>query len=650
MTTGSGSLSFETLSESLQKSVVRVLVGNTVGTGYVIAKDLVLTCRHVVAPLAVDGKVKLATRTAVLDGHVENVYPPMTELQESGVSRYPDLAILRIDDANEIPAVILDDNPVVFGEALTTFGWAADSQVPGQAKRLIVASPMDTTENGEVYVRVNQEAVVPGMSGSPVCNAEGLVCGYLRLTRGAQTTLGGWVVPFSAIISTGLAPDLAGPYNSPGPAASRWADMLTAARLRARGRGRNGELLERTVQPARVDIALAWTAREPLACWTVTALGHQDCSAEVTEAQLGAGVFDAVNHWSRRHTVPTRSDIEVLGRLLGRAILADPVNRLVVDAVATSRPLVRICMDGDNDLGDVPWEFAYSDNMPLSTREELVMSRFVSVPLDPNDPPAATERLEVLLMLVGPQRSHQPGLDHTLTAESMANSLGLGLDRYARLEVEILNEPSLGDVEDALRDKRWDVVHYIGPAGDGSNGLNFAYGYADEFGVREGINASDLSEVARLVRGGGARMLIVQQLVDAAAWTGWNPPSSAILRNSLGGRLQAIVMAQHRASRPHVTMFSDALYAALDRGDAAEFAVQHARRKLFQSPPENDYTAFGSVTVITGSAGNVRMLTAASRHQPARISQSPRPQASQPIAPEKLRYDAAERRRRVSPT
>lgn len=620
MTTIANPLPFETLSEALRNSVVQVRAGNSRGTGFVVAKDLVLTCRHVVAAIPLGGTVMLIAHAGdELRGHVRSVYPQTADLQAGGVSPYPDLALLDVEERNDLPAVVLDATKVTFGEQLTSFGWAADSQVPGQATQFQVASPNDISDTGEAYIRVHEEAVVPGMSGAPVCNSVGLVCGYLRLTRGAQTTLGGWVVPFSSVIPNGLAPGLQAAFEDPGPAAAGWARMITAVHLLDRGRDRGGDLIRRSTAPTKIDIVLARTPGQPVASWTVRALDCDGCDAEVTELDLGAGVFEAVNHWSRRHTLPSKTDVEILGTLLGRAILPTPVSQLVAAQVAEGRPLIRIRMDDDEDLGDVPWEFARTCKGPLAARDDLVLSRFVDVEADPNSPSVATDTLNILVVIVSAQRSRDIYRDPDMTARVLATSVERELRRYRRMNVASLCEPSLDDFEQKLAEQRWDLVHYVGPFADRPNLLNFAYGAEDENGTREDVEGTELSYVAGLVRESGARMLVLQRLIDAMVWTGSNPPARATVRKAFGSRLQAIVIAEHQAERSHVMRFNEALYAALDRGEAAETAVQHARRQLFRSPPirsyatrgsaVTDYAAFGMVTVTTSRNGNVAMLT-----------------------------------------
>ena len=552
-------------------------------------------------------------------GHVRSVYPQNADLLLNGVSPYPDLALLELDETNGLPAVVLDSTAVDFDEKLTCFGWAADSQVPGQAKRFVVASPNDMDAEGQAYVRVNEESVVPGMSGAPVCNSAGLVCGYLRLTRGAQTTLGGWVVPFSSVIPSSLAPGLQAAFEDPGPAAAGWARMITSVHLLERGRDRGGDLIRRSTAPPKIDIALARQPGQPVATWTVRALDQANCQAEVTELDLGAGVFEAVNHWSRRHTVPSKFDVQILGTLLGRAILPPPVEQLVADQVAEGRPLVRIRMDDDEDLCDVPWEFARTRQGPLSAREDMVLSRFVDIDVDPNDRPVATDTLNILVVIVSAQHGRRMDRNPELTARAVADSMRRDLKRHRRMNVQFLDEPDLDDFERMLGGQRWDLVHYVGPFAAGPDQLNFAYGSADDTGTREDILTAELSYVARLVRDSGARMLVLQRLIDTTVWTGSNPPARETVRKALGGRLQALVIAEHQAERSYIMRFNEPLYAALHRGEGAEAAVQHARRQLFRAPPTRgypsmgntnaDYAAFGMVTVTTGRSGNVAMLT-----------------------------------------
>jgi hypothetical protein len=611
-------LDWSVLLAELRRSVVKVAAGNrTVGTGFAITHDVVLTCRHVVGGLRAGEPVTVYLPAAdggldtknPLKAVVDQALPEPVGPYPGGRTPEPDLALLRLDEPGLLQAVVLDDSPVRLGASMGSFGWADDSAVGGQ-ERVFTVTGSDENERGDRFIRVGGENLVGGLSGSPVIDDDGFVRGYVRISRAKDSPLGGWVVPVRQVL--GQSETLAGIFRAPGPSIGRWPRLMTAERLRSRKRTPAGERSDAAARPAVISLAIrpvgAGAGR-----WQVAATGPATLTVSRQERNLGRGVFEALTSWSRRHPTPDKAEIANISGLLGQALLPTEVSNLVERHAAGSpgNPVVRVAY-GEQTLDQAPWEYAATalDGVPLAARENLVMSRWVQVPTVPLPP---TPRIKILVVVLG-VRGHDGWLGRRdLSAAALDRAATIAGDRF---DPEVLQEPDLAELESRL-DERWDVVHFIGPAASRADLLTVGSGPRDRHGAREGTEPITLQGEVRRLQDCEARAVINEQLVDSDVWSVPTPPDWQGLRATLGGSLSALVFAEHRAHEALVTRFTSTFYAAVDRGSSVEAAVQQARASLHAQPIElspgvKDYGGFGTVTVYTGSEAGVPLLTARS--------------------------------------
>jgi S1-C subfamily serine protease len=156
------------------------------GTGFfVTVKDLV-TCRHV---------IDNATEIEIYD-HFGNKYM-VSEAPVVGDNF--DLAWIKLEPAadTEVPIALLGTIADI-GDKLYSFGYPEDN--PGESATFEIEGP-----TGDIPPRIKFKAgqVKPGMSGSPLLNMRtGAVCAVLISTRGRQSSLGGYGVPVSTMLSS----------------------------------------------------------------------------------------------------------------------------------------------------------------------------------------------------------------------------------------------------------------------------------------------------------------------------------------------------------------------------------------------------------------------------------------------------------------
>lgn len=596
------------LEELLFRAVVRVSVGPAQGSGFVVAPGRVLTARHVVER-ALTGEVLTVTDSA-------GVASPASVTEHRGPG-WPDLALLAVPDAAALPAVLLDATPTPRDQAerLVAGGYPAGSAIPYQSRGF--ASGGETNfvlpdDGGPVgaYLRLDGDPLVGGMSGGPVLDlTTGFVVGVVRRTMDAGTDVGGFALPVAAVL--GQLPALGPVHERPGPAAAEWVGLLGPVHLKAHRRAPDGTWWDAGVAPTpRLDLRVTTGTPSPDR-WTVT-VAEPASTATVTVGDLGGGVMEALDRWSRRRLLESRAETELLGRLLGRALLPPPLSHLLPRS-----GLVRIQVDRDDRLAAIPWEYARTDaGKPLATDPALAFSRFVDVPgvpVLPKEtlrvlgvticPPAVAARLPARVTRGGQTRL----TGGAQLGDDLARSVrGRGTGRTP-LELTVASDVSLDEFDRLLRDDGpWDVVHYLGLGWEFDDGDECTLAFADGPDV---VPAPLSSVIDKLVE--HRCPLVVVQLLSAPMDRPGPALGSLRLLPLLDGGVQAFVVAQHAATNQHVTGFGTAFYERLAAGEPVEAAAQRARRSLLDSPPQLDYTAFGTVTVTTTRDGDLRLVSPA---------------------------------------
>lgn len=147
--------------EAAQRSVPVVRQGGSVGAGFVVGDDLVLTAAHVVS----DGTVTLDFEAQSIDGTVIS----------SNVG--DDLTLIELSEPAPTAALTLRTDPVRVGDQV----WAVGSS---SVTRGIVSAAL---ERGGLHVVQTDAAVNPGNSGGPLIDADGQVAGIVTSkARGAE--------------------------------------------------------------------------------------------------------------------------------------------------------------------------------------------------------------------------------------------------------------------------------------------------------------------------------------------------------------------------------------------------------------------------------------------------------------------------------
>lgn len=596
----------------LFRAVVRIAAGSGWGSGVVVGPGRVLTARHVVES-ALDGRPVTVGDSA--GGTYEG-----TVVEERGPG-WPDLAVLSVPGATGLPAAVLDGAavPLDAAQRLIVGGYPSGTQVTYQTRAFTsggeqnVVLPAAGGPPG-TYLRLDGDPLMPGMSGGPVVDlVTGFLCGIVQKSIDPRNDVGGFAVTGPTIL--GQLPSLRAGHDRPGPAAAEWVALLGPVHLRGQRRDADGSRWDTDAAVPRLDLRVV-AGGPSLPHWTVS-VAEPASEARVTVGDLGGDMIEALDRWSRRRLLESRAEAELLGGMLWKALLPDPLPALL--APSTAGPtLVRVRVDRDDRLAGIPWEYARSAaGKPLATDPALAFGRYVEQ--DPRPVPPR-ERLRVLAVTACPPavaaripaRVSRGGTARLSGGEELAEELRravLGRPRSrAAVDLTVAADVSLDDLDGLLRDGGpWDAVHYLGLGWEYDDGAECTLAFADGSGD---VVAAPVDSVVEKLADAGCPLVVVQLLSPPMDRPG--PVLGPIrLLPVLERGAQALVVAQHAATNQHVTGFAARFYDELAAGRSVEVAVQLARKSMLDSPPQLDYTAFGTVTVTTTRDGDVRLVTPA---------------------------------------
>jgi hypothetical protein len=573
------------------------------GTAFAVSRTLLVTCRHVVANTPVGGEVTVTPqlgkpRTALV----------LRRLPEAnagpGGDKWPDLALLEVpvQDALDISAV-LDTQRLALGEPAVIAGFPEGQEV-GYVTRDYVGGSDDNFVGGHRYPLLTGEPIDPGMSGAAVVSDAGFVCGYIRLTRGSKTPLGGYFVPLEEVLAD--VPELAEAYKRPDVSAKEWLAHFDVLDLKySHGRDTDGARLDADDKgPNYVDIVVKDATRPvrdddeaPINKWTVVASGlHSRFPRKLGD--LGEGVLEALDYWSRRNHFVEKSQVDLLGHVLARGLSIDKIAQHVRDLGSAQPALIRLRMArGRDPLTAIPWEYADE----LATSLDWAFSRYVE-----QDKPSVVPIDQVRALVVV---NAIEGIETDELAGGLRGYLGRSNPHIA---FSVESNVKTTDLQ-RLVTQRWDIVHIVATAH--SNGTIEAPQELKTAGT------ADWDTLVRHIAKARAKVVVLQLATPrfeaaptiATFFDVFGRPDSTA--GAAGANdVNALVVVQHITSSEHIEKFCTPFYASIHQGDSVEMAVQNARNQVQIDPPDSphggkDYAAFGAISVATTSTGHVRILT-----------------------------------------
>lgn len=619
----------------LSRCVVQVKVGQETGTGFFVAPGQVLTCRHVVASAIPprSGQISVLWWRDAGSG-------PVTlgaTLLEDPPPDWPDIAVLQVPGAEDGPCPILDASAVDSGTPLLTAGYPTGALVIFQPQQF-TAGYLGHDEANRIALRLTGDMVRPGMSGSPIISLKsGFAVGIMHLTKGSDTTAGGFGMLLANIAES--VPSLLPLTDRPPVTAREWLGILTPVQLKEADRDRRtgARNVQRSLLP-RVDLIVEQAG--PGQDWQIglRTARIQEAPQPIPRraADLGNDVIRAVDGWSRHQSIRQQEDLRALGSVLDRALLPVEAKTVMDEALRGQKLLLRVCVDKAGGLSQLPWEYACGDgSQPLSVDPRIIFARFVDVP---SELPPVKDALRVLTIVDMPEaeaRKWNRGYPNESSemiypkAKEFAATVNGSFYDKRRIDFSYLCNGSIDDVRDKLYEG-WDIVHYIGFAWHARE-LVISLGCGDR--PDSELTPVGVGELAEYLADSRCSVFIAEFHKLAPGSTARAPADLGRFAELLKGGLQAIVVTRHPVDIVDFRRFNGVFYGAVAKGESVEGAVQQGRANVKKrydfEDADVDAISFGSFTVTTRQAGEVRLLTPVRSGGPPGLGSGERPPLGQ---------------------
>ncbi|MGB3758334.1 MAG: AAA-like domain-containing protein [Rivularia sp. (in: cyanobacteria)] len=157
--------------------------------------------------------------------------------------------------------------------------------------------------------------------------------------------------------------------------------------------------------------------------------------------------------------------LKALGSQLYQALFPDKINarfHATIAGAKANQESVRLRLVFESpELAALPWEFLYDEdnNIFLGNNTETVLSRYIDVPLQKRDIKAASLPLKVLLIISTP--TDLATLDAAGEEKLIREALGKHIET-GEIELDILKEASIRNINQKLREKPYNIFHFIG--------------------------------------------------------------------------------------------------------------------------------------------------------------------------------------------
>ncbi|RZU75498.1 trypsin-like peptidase [Micromonospora kangleipakensis] len=580
----------------LKSCTALVLIdGNPRGTAFFISENQILTCQHVVK-----------NRDEV------DVRPYRRKVRKARVvAREPetglDLALLEVSpdpDEDSQPCVLLDERLDEADYYLAGYPKEIGLE-PGLEVFKVAGHPRETSAGALQQLQLEAgKQVTWGLSGGPVLNtATGAVTAVVRSAKDPLGALGGGAIPISR--ATEAFEQVRQVVKEPPLAVRKWRDALGRNLWQQLGRGWD--------MHARVDLMVSGARNK----WCITTDPTGSPGQYITGRDLGDDVTEAMFRWAQRRRISAREEVDLLGRLLAGALFPSTVASHLKILGNADEVLVRLHLDQDTNLADIPWELAAVPGQEKKFLAANPRYRFVRV-VDEAEPPAApvadAAQIRVLGVVALPPRWKFPTIyeerpyewpDVTDVWGRLRESIG-----GAGFELVQLTDAEPFELRNDLETGSFDVLHYVGVGRIGKNGQ----AQLSMVDAVEGDGTwQNVDEVLAWAAVGGVRMVLLEFTLPPADQVA-EAVSPSALGEMIQGSISAVVFTRFPVHPRQFQSFNRGFYRHLGRGESVETAVQLGRGMLEQNKFVEDAACFGWFTLVTGPQSDIRLV----QPQPAR--------------------------------
>ncbi len=274
----------------------------------------------------------------------------------------------------------------------------------------------------------------------------------------------------------------------------------------------------------------------------------------------------------------TDSDLlKALGNELYQALFPTKIHSRLQATIAGAQAnnyevRLRLVFDSP-ELAALPWEFLYDEatNTFLANNTQTVLSRYVDVPLQKRELKAASQPLKVLLVISSPSNLAKLDVagEESLICDALAKHIDSGT-----IELDVLPEATIRNINQKLREKPYDVFHFIGHGKFENN-----KGYIALVDTDGKYKLLDDEGFANAFLGNRSIGLAVLNSCQGGAVSS-NQAFAGIAPNLVRRGIPAVVAMQYEILDTTAKLFADEFYRTLALGWPVDAAIQTTRNAI----------------------------------------------------------------------
>ena len=267
--------------------------------------------------------------------------------------------------------------------------------------------------------------------------------------------------------------------------------------------------------------------------------------------------------------------LKALGNTLYRALFPNQINarfHATMAGAASNKVRLRLIFQSP-ELAALPWEFLYDEgtNSFLANNTQTVLSRYIDVPLLKRTLIGATLPLKALLVIASP--SNLPKLDtdgeEKLIKEALQKHIEAGL-----IELDVLQSATSSNIRQKLREKPYNVFHFIGHGKFENNQGYIAL--VDEDGKAKYLDDESFSN---FFLGNNSLGLVILNSCKGATIS-FNHAFTGTAPNLVRRGIPAVIAMQYTIYDNTAKIFASEFYRTLALGYPVDAAIQSTRNAI----------------------------------------------------------------------
>ena len=277
------------------------------------------------------------------------------------------------------------------------------------------------------------------------------------------------------------------------------------------------------------------------------------------------------------HQVKDGELLKGLGYELYQALFPNEINARFQAAIAGAQAnnhSVRLRLIFEfPQLAALPWEFLYDKqtNTFLGNNTQTVLSRYIDVPIQKRDIKSASLPLKVLVIISSPSNLAKLDVagEEKLIREALRKHIKAG-----QIELDVLQEATIRNINQKLREKSYNVFHFIG-----HGEFNHDKGYIALVNQDGTANLLDDERFANFFLGDRNLGLVILNSCQGAT-VSVNQVFAGTAPNLVRRGIPAVVAMQYPIFDDVAKIFADEFYRTLALGYPVDAAIQATRNAI----------------------------------------------------------------------